>query len=150
MSARPRDLRKGADPAMYTTPTPMPTPTPTLTSAVTVPVAILKALSRAIVEWTASVYPGKSAHLEAASRDPAARRPNTWHATARLSNGVRLRFTLVVHDDGDAVVTRHARLAGGDADAAVPTTTMRGEGRPPHGGARRSRGSGRPEAGGGQ
>lgn len=114
MFARPRDLRKGDDPAMYTT------PTSTLTSAVTVPVAILKALSRAIVEWTASVYPGKSAHLEAASRDPAARRPNTWHAMARLSNGVRLRFTLVVHDDdGDAVVTRHARLAGGDADANV-------------------------------
>lgn len=55
-------------------------------------------------------------HLEAASRDPAARRPHTWHAAACLSNGVRLRFTLIVQDDGLACVTRHARLADGHVD----------------------------------
>jgi hypothetical protein len=83
---------------------------------VTVPVAILTALSRAISGWTAAVYPGTTTHLEAASRDPAARRPHTWHAAARLSNGVRLRFTLIVQDDGVACVTRHARLADGHVD----------------------------------
>lgn len=85
-------------------------------SVATVPVAILTALSRAIVGWTTTVYPGKTAHLEVARRDPTARRPHTWHATARLSNGVRLRFTLVVHEGGVACVTRHARLADGRAD----------------------------------
>ena len=94
---------------MNTMPTPMPTPTPT--AVVTVPVAILTALSRAIGGWTAAVYPGTTTHLEAASRDPAARRLHTWHAVACLSNGVRLRFTLIVQDDGLACVTRHARLA---------------------------------------
>lgn len=113
MCARRRNLGKGADSAMGTHPTPTPT------WGVTVPVAILTALSRAIAGWTAAVYPGTLAHLEAASRDPTARRPNTWHALARLSNGMRLRFTLVVLHDGVACVTRHARLAGGEADAAV-------------------------------
>jgi hypothetical protein len=93
-----------------------PTPTPTPTAVITVPVAILTALSRAIGGWTAAVYPGTMTHLEAASRDPAARRPHTWHAVACLSNGVRLRFTLLVQDDGLACVTRHARLADGHAD----------------------------------
>jgi hypothetical protein len=91
------------------------------TSVVTVPVAILRALSRAIDGWTAAVYPGKMVHLEVASRDPAAHRPHTWHATARLSNGMRLRFTLVVYEDGVACVTRYARLAGGDADKGRPS-----------------------------
>ena len=91
--------------------------TPTPTAVVTVPVGILTALSRAISGWTAAVYPGKTMYLEAASRHPAARRPHTWHAVAYLSNGVRLRFTLVVQDDGLACVTRHARLADGHADA---------------------------------
>lgn len=115
---------KGADPSMNTPPTPP-------TAAVTVPVAILKALSRALIGWTATVYPGRSVHLETASRDPAARRPHTWHATALLSNGVRLHFTLVVHDDGIACVTRHARLAdlageaGGDADKHRPAPAKR-------------------------
>jgi hypothetical protein len=99
------------------TPPPTPTPTPTPTSVATIPVTILSALSRAIVGWTAAVYPGKTAHLEMASRDHTARRPRTWHATARLSNGVRLRFTLVVHSDGTAWVTRYARLASGDVSA---------------------------------
>jgi hypothetical protein len=92
-----------------------PAPTPTPTSAVTVPIATLRALSGAIDGWATAVYPGATAHVEAASRDPAARRPHIWRATARLSNGVRLRFTLFVHDDGVAWVTRHARLAGGGA-----------------------------------
>src|SRR5258707_8666310 len=92
-----------------------PTPTP----VVTVPVAILTALARAIGGWTAAVYPGTTTHLEAASRDPATRRPHTWHAVAYLSNGVRLRFTLLVQDDGLACVTRHARLADGPADVDV-------------------------------
>jgi hypothetical protein len=96
---------------MYTTPTPTPT------AVVTVPVGVLTALSRAIGGWTAAVYPGTTTHLEAASRDPAARRPHTWHAVACLSNGVRLRFTLIVQDDGVACVTRHARLADGHANA---------------------------------
>jgi hypothetical protein len=82
-------------------------------AVVTVPVAILTALSRAVVGWTTAVYPGKTAHLEAASRDPVAHRPHIWHATVRLSNGVRLRFTLVVYDDGVACITRYARLPGG-------------------------------------
>jgi hypothetical protein len=93
------------------------TPTPTPTAVVTVPVAILTALLQAIGGWTAAVYPGKTMHLEAASRDPAARRPHTWHAVVCLSNGVRLRFTLIVQNDGLACVTRHARLADGQADA---------------------------------
>jgi hypothetical protein len=93
---------------MYTIPKPV----------VTVPVGILTALSRAIGGWTAAVYPGTTTHLEAASRDPAVRRrPHTWHAVACLSNGVRLRFTFIVQDDGVACVTRHARLADGHADA---------------------------------
>jgi len=92
---------------------------PTPTAVVTVPVAILQALSRAIGGWTAAVYPGTTTHLEAARRDPAARRPHTWHAVACLSNGVRLRFTLIVQDDGLACVTRHARLADGPADVDV-------------------------------
>jgi hypothetical protein len=97
--------------------TPTPTPTPTPTAVVTVPVAILTALARAIGGWTAAVYPGKTTHLEAARRDPATRRPHTWHAVACLSNGVRLRFTLIVQDDGLACVTRHARLADGPVHA---------------------------------
>jgi hypothetical protein len=103
----------------HITPTPTPTPTSTLTSVATIPVGILTALSRAIVEWTATVYPGKAAHLEVASRDPAARRPHTWHATARLSNGARRRFTHVLHNDGTAWVTHHARLAGGQVDLSI-------------------------------
>ncbi len=108
--------------------------------AATVPVAILAALSRAIAGWAAEVYPGATASLEVASRDPAAHHLHTWHATARLSNGVRLRFTLVVHADGVAYVTRHARLASGDTDARVPVVSapMRREGRrPPDNGAER-------------
>jgi hypothetical protein len=105
-SARIGATGKGIDPAMNTIPKPV----------VTVPVAILTALSRAVNRWTAAVYPGTTTHLEAASRDPAARRPHTWHAAARLSNGVRLRFALIVQDDGVACVTRHARLADGHAD----------------------------------
>ncbi len=107
--------------------------TPTPTSVATVPVAILAAVSRAIVGWTTAVYPGKTAYLEAASRDPAARRPYTWHATARLSNGVRLRFTVVVHNDGAACVTRHARLADADADADAGARTRRSHQVPSHG-----------------
>jgi len=106
-SARIGATGKGIDPAMNTIPKPV----------VTIPVAILTALARAIGGWTAAVYPGTTTHLETASRDPAARRPHTWHATACLSNGVRLRFTLLVQDDGVACVTRHARLADGHADA---------------------------------
>ncbi len=116
--ARPQVLDgKGTDPAVNTTPTPTPT------AVVTVPVAILHALSRAIGGWTAAVYPGTTTHLEVASRDPAARRPHTWHAVACLSNGVRLRFTLLVQDDGVACVTRHARLADGHADADAHADT---------------------------
>ena len=96
-----------------------PSPTPARTSVATIPIGILAALSRAIVEWTATVYPGKTAYLEVASRDPTARRPHTWHATARLSNDVRLRFLVVVHSDGTAWVTRHARLAGGNANVGA-------------------------------
>lgn len=88
----------------------MPMLTPTPIASVTVPVAILRALSRAIVGWTAAVYPNATAQVEAASRDPATGHPHRWYALARLSNGVRLRFTLVVHDDGVAWVTRHARI----------------------------------------
>jgi hypothetical protein len=108
-------------------------------SVVTVPVAVLTALSQAIVSWTAAVYPDQTAYLEAASRD-SARRAHTWHATARLTNGVRLRFTLVVQDDGVACVTRHARLASGDTDArvrAASASVPRRGGRPPSGGSRR-------------
>ena len=94
-------------------------PTPTSTAVVTVPVGILTALLQAIGGWTAAVYPGTTTHLEAARRDPAARRPHTWHAVACLSNGVRLRFTLIVQDDGLACVTRHARLADGHPDVDV-------------------------------
>lgn len=103
------------------------------TPAATVPVAILTALSRAISRWTAEVYSGATASLEAARRDPAARQLHTWHATARLSNGMRLRFTLVVHADGVAYVTRHARLASSDTDARTPAVSapMRREGRRP-------------------
>lgn len=92
------------------------TPTPATDSADsdTIPVAILTAVSRAIASWTTEVYPGETARVEAARRDTAARRPHTWHATARISNGVRLHFTLVVHGDGTAWVTRHARLPSGD------------------------------------
>ena len=123
-------------PAPISTPTPTPTPTPT--SVATIPVTILSAVSRAIAEWTAEVYPGKTAHLEVASRDSTARRPHTWHATARLSNGVRLRFTLVVHGDGTAWVTRYARLAGTNADVGTRVDRIRGPrdpaaGDPPHG-----------------
>lgn len=107
------------------------TSTPASDSALTdtVPVAILEALSRAIASWTAEVYPGAAAHLEAARRDRDARRPHTWHATACLSNGVRLRFTLVVHGDGVAWVTRHARLGSGDADADGRSSTHTGRDR---------------------
>lgn len=109
--------------------------------AATVPVAILTALSRAIGGWTAEVYPGATASLEVARRDPAAPHLHTWHATARLSNGVRLRFTLMVHADGVAYVTRHARLASGDTDArtpAVPAPIRREGRRLPEGGTQRS------------
>jgi hypothetical protein len=120
------------------------TPTPTPTSVATIPVAILTALSRAIVGWTTAVYPGTTASLEVASRDPAARRPHTWQATARLSNGMRLRFTLVVQDNGAACVTRHMRLA-------TPRTRefATEAGTPPHGWtghASQNRGPGRPRA----
>ena len=99
----------------------------------TVPVAILTALSRAINGWTAEVYPGATAALEVARRASAARHLHTWHATARLSNGVRLRFTLVVRADGVAFVTRHARLASGDTDARTPAISapLRRDGRRP-------------------
>lgn len=90
------------------------------TPAATVPVAILTALSRAIGGWTAEVYPGATASMEVARRASAARHLQTWYATARLSNGIHLRFTLVVHADGVAYVTRHARLASGDTDARTP------------------------------
>jgi hypothetical protein len=130
---------------MHTGRTPSPTspPTPTPTSVATIPVTILSAVSRAIVEWTAEVYPGKTAHLEVASRDPAARRPHTWQATARLSNGVRLRFTLVVHGDGTAWVTRYARLAGSNAGVGTRVDRIRrphdpAAGDPPHGWAGRN------------
>lgn len=86
----------------------------------TVPVAILTALSRAISGWTATVYPGATTALEAARRSTGGRHLHTWYATARLSNGVRLRFTLVVYADGVAYVTRYARLASGDTDARSP------------------------------
>jgi hypothetical protein len=75
-------------------------------------------LARAIAAWTDAAYPGETAHVEALVRDPASSRPHTWSATVRLSNGVRLCFTVVLHEEGAAWVTRCARL-GGRADVHV-------------------------------
>lgn len=81
-----------------------------------------EALWGAIVRWTAAVYPGETVGLEAAGRDSAVQhRPHTWHATAQLSNGVRLRFTLVLDDDGVAWVTRYARLGPGSLGSGSGT-----------------------------
>jgi hypothetical protein len=75
--------------------------------------ATREALTQAIATWTAAVYPGETMCLEAAEFDPAPEHPHTWYATARLSNGVHLRFTLVLENDGTAWVTRYARLSSG-------------------------------------